>query len=191
MPTFKQYLFLGNREGEWTGEGTKAWLDVMIWSSAQPHSVSDMVGKCFGVDNGAQVEDASNINGWYSENDNENESDDFVAIWARDTLGLSNTASPPSPPFYSLLISIPPQTKHTNNKRPRKTLTVLVERKLLTHTNALYGRMLGEGRAPSLFLRVKMEAIAITHSNKSREAVFAALQPIFSQSIFDDTSVNS
>ena len=34
-----------------------------------------------------------------------------------------------------------------------------------------------------------MEAIAITHSNKSRQAVFAALQPIFSQSVFDDTSL--
>ncbi|THH32655.1 hypothetical protein EUX98_g1510 [Antrodiella citrinella] len=38
----------------------------MIWSSAQPHSVNDMVRKTFGEDE-----------------------DELVAVWARDTLGLS------------------------------------------------------------------------------------------------------
>ncbi|PSR77097.1 hypothetical protein PHLCEN_2v8086 [Hermanssonia centrifuga] len=33
MPAFRAYLFAPE---------TKAWLDVMIWSSAQPHSVDDM-----------------------------------------------------------------------------------------------------------------------------------------------------
>lgn len=27
---------------------TKVWLDSMIWSSAQPHSVTSMIEKCFG-----------------------------------------------------------------------------------------------------------------------------------------------
>lgn len=94
MPTFREYLFLGQRptDGEKNqGEGTKAWLDVMVWSSAQPHSVGDMVGKCFGaaegarstavVKNGQIVSDAA-ANG-------EKEGGDLVAIWARDTLGLS------------------------------------------------------------------------------------------------------
>lgn len=45
---------------------TRKWLDVMVWSSAQPHSVADMVGNCFGA-----------------------ERDKLVAVWARDTLGLS------------------------------------------------------------------------------------------------------
>ncbi|KZT03035.1 uncharacterized protein LAESUDRAFT_381728 [Laetiporus sulphureus 93-53] len=58
MAAFRSYLF--------TPE-TKSWLDVMVWSSAQPHSVADMVDKCFGEQRG-----------------------DLVAIWARDTLGLSD-----------------------------------------------------------------------------------------------------
>ncbi|VDB87104.1 unnamed protein product [Peniophora sp. CBMAI 1063] len=45
---------------------TKEWLDVMVWSSAQPYSVNDMVDKAFG-----------------------RHKKDLVAIWARDTLGLS------------------------------------------------------------------------------------------------------
>ena len=58
MPAFRDYLFHPT---------TKEWLDVMVWSSAQPHSVDDMVDKCFG------------------EHRNH-----LLAIWARDTLGLSN-----------------------------------------------------------------------------------------------------
>ncbi|KAH9927644.1 uncharacterized protein B0H18DRAFT_875536 [Fomitopsis serialis] len=58
MRAFREYLFAPE---------TKAWLDVMVWSSAQPHSVGDMVDKCFGS--------------WKRE---------LVAVWARDTLGLSN-----------------------------------------------------------------------------------------------------
>ncbi|KAI0739657.1 hypothetical protein C8Q80DRAFT_1112108 [Daedaleopsis nitida] len=58
MPAFRSYLF---------HDKTKAWLDVMVWSSAQPHSVGDMVDKCFGRDK-----------------------ERLIAVWARDTLGLSN-----------------------------------------------------------------------------------------------------
>ena len=39
----------------------------MIWSSAQPHSVNDMVGKTFGQSK-----------------------DGLLTIWARDTLGLTD-----------------------------------------------------------------------------------------------------
>ena len=56
MPSFKSYIF---------HPSTKEWLDVMVWSSAQPHSVHDMVNKCFC-----------------------GEERHFVAVWARDTLGL-------------------------------------------------------------------------------------------------------
>ena len=138
MPTFKQYLFLGNREGEWTGEGTKAWLDVMIWSSAQPHSVGDMVEKCFGVDNGAKVEGAANINGWYSENEheNENETDDVVAIWARDTLGLSEMQYRKSP-LASLLLTThfysPPDQKTQTTKDLEKPWSALSPTLQCTH----------------------------------------------------------
>ncbi|OCH84942.1 hypothetical protein OBBRIDRAFT_740716 [Obba rivulosa] len=65
MPAFRQYLFAAE---------TKAWLDVMIWSSAQPHSVADMVDKSFGGDK-----------------------DGLLAIWARDTLGLSQDHYPSTP----------------------------------------------------------------------------------------------
>ncbi|KAI9059463.1 hypothetical protein FKP32DRAFT_1634503 [Trametes sanguinea] len=58
MRAFRSYLFAPQ---------TRKWLDVMVWSSAQPHSVGDMVDKCFGEDK-----------------------DQLLAVWARDTLGLSN-----------------------------------------------------------------------------------------------------
>lgn len=57
IPSFREYLFHpSNRE----------WLDTMIWSSAQPHSVASMVGHCF--------PDVKN---------------NFIGIWARDTFGLA------------------------------------------------------------------------------------------------------
>lgn len=58
MSAFRKYVFAPE---------TKAWLDVMVWSSAQPHSVDDMVDKCFGEDKKK-----------------------MLAVWARDTLGLSS-----------------------------------------------------------------------------------------------------
>ncbi|KAI0698025.1 hypothetical protein BC835DRAFT_1413355 [Cytidiella melzeri] len=57
MTTFRSYLFAPE---------TRAWLDVMVWSSAQPHSVEDMVAKCFALDK-----------------------ERLLAVWARDTLGLT------------------------------------------------------------------------------------------------------
>jgi hypothetical protein len=57
MPPFTAYLF---------HPSTRAWLDVMVWSSAQPHSVRSMVDACFG-----------------------DKKDALVAMWARDTLGLT------------------------------------------------------------------------------------------------------
>jgi len=69
LPSFKSYIF---------HPSNKEWLDVMVWSSAQPHSVHDMVDKCF-----------------------HEEQYHFVAVWARDTLGLP-------PHLYST--TIPPIT---------------------------------------------------------------------------------
>ena len=57
LTAFRAYLFAPQ---------TRAWLDVMVWSSAQPHSVQDMVSHAFGDDR-----------------------DQLIAIWARDTLGLA------------------------------------------------------------------------------------------------------
>ena len=57
LSSLRRYLFHSE---------TRQWLDVMVWSSAQPHSVADMVECCFG-----------------------DEKDKLAAIWARDTLGLS------------------------------------------------------------------------------------------------------
>ncbi|KAH7333950.1 hypothetical protein B0J17DRAFT_674790 [Rhizoctonia solani] len=54
--TFKEYLF---RDG--------SHLDVMVWSSAQPHSVDSMLDSFFGPDRSH-----------------------LVGVWARDTLGLSS-----------------------------------------------------------------------------------------------------
>ncbi|KAI9462081.1 hypothetical protein HD554DRAFT_2128083 [Boletus coccyginus] len=57
MQSFRQYLFCPE---------TKAWLDTMVWSSAQPHSVDDMVDKVFGATKG-----------------------ELKAVWNRKSLGLS------------------------------------------------------------------------------------------------------
>ncbi|KAA1476386.1 hypothetical protein DENSPDRAFT_933010 [Dentipellis sp. KUC8613] len=56
LPALRAFLFHAH---------TRAWLDVMVWSSAQPHSVADMVDKAFGASKGM-----------------------LGAVWARDTLGL-------------------------------------------------------------------------------------------------------
>ncbi|KAF9220659.1 hypothetical protein BS17DRAFT_713875 [Gyrodon lividus] len=57
MRSFREYLFAPE---------TKAWLDTMVWSSAQPHSVEDMVNNVFG-----------------------SYKSDLRAVWTRRSLGLS------------------------------------------------------------------------------------------------------
>ncbi|KAJ7097638.1 hypothetical protein C8R44DRAFT_811839 [Mycena epipterygia] len=56
LTSFREYIF---------HPSTMVWLDTMVWSSAQPPSVADMVNHCFG-----------------------DQQRKFLAIWARDTLGL-------------------------------------------------------------------------------------------------------
>lgn len=74
LPSFREFLF-----------HEQAHLDVMVWSSAQPHSVEPMTQRCFGEDK-----------------------DLLVAIWARDTLGLSSKdyreSSHPFPPALALIL---------------------------------------------------------------------------------------
>ncbi|KAG1824528.1 uncharacterized protein BJ212DRAFT_1475833 [Suillus subaureus] len=57
IPAFRAYLFAPE---------TRKWLDTMVWSSAQPHSVADMVDRIFG-----DVQSK------------------LVAIWDRGSLGLT------------------------------------------------------------------------------------------------------
>ncbi|KAG1760254.1 hypothetical protein EDD22DRAFT_781451 [Suillus occidentalis] len=57
IPAFRAYLFAPE---------TQEWLDTMVWSSAQPHSVADMVNKVFG-----------------------DVQSDLVAVWDRGSLGLT------------------------------------------------------------------------------------------------------
>lgn len=57
LPALRSYFF---------APPTRAWLDVMVWSSAQPHSVDDMILHTFGNDRA-----------------------ELIAVWARDTLGLA------------------------------------------------------------------------------------------------------
>ncbi|CAK5269723.1 unnamed protein product, partial [Mycena citricolor] len=52
----------------------QAWLDCMVWSSAQPHNVREMVVKVFG------------------ESEGDGKGSILRAVWARDTLGLSRDA---------------------------------------------------------------------------------------------------
>lgn len=57
IPAFRAYLFAPK---------TQEWLDTMVWSSAQPHSVADMVDKVFG-----------------------DVKSKLVAVWDRGSLGLT------------------------------------------------------------------------------------------------------
>lgn len=57
IPAFRAYLFAPE---------TQEWLDTMVWSSAQPHSVADMVDKVFG-----------------------DVKSKLVAVWDRGSLGLT------------------------------------------------------------------------------------------------------
>lgn len=109
LPSFRGYLFAPE---------TQAWLDVMIWSSAQPHSVQGMVERVFGAEayaegmannslgnaaigvvKGAVGEDVSSavMDGTAQDQDVESMDEKegsrprLVAIWARDTLGLSDS----------------------------------------------------------------------------------------------------
>ncbi|GJE94097.1 hypothetical protein PsYK624_102650 [Phanerochaete sordida] len=71
-PAFRAYLF---------APATREWLDVMVWSSAQPHSVRGMVERVFGED--VYAEATGEVRG--------GERPRLLAIWARDTLGLSES----------------------------------------------------------------------------------------------------
>ncbi|KAL5480207.1 hypothetical protein ACEPAI_1477 [Sanghuangporus weigelae] len=85
MAAFRDYLFC---------PATRQWLDVMVWSSAQPHNVDRMVRRCFfdarlgplsGESDGKEAGERFEVeeNGddkWYGR---------LIAVWARDTLGLS------------------------------------------------------------------------------------------------------
>lgn len=100
MPAFREYLF--------TSE-TREWLDTMIWSSAQPHSVQDMVDRVFGAD-----------------------SDALVAVWDRKSLGLSSaeyhqktaTTKDLSKPWQLLRLDISPDVvdPETESSTPNPTL---------------------------------------------------------------------
>ncbi|KAI5116609.1 hypothetical protein M0805_004828 [Coniferiporia weirii] len=82
MPAFRAYLFAPQ---------TRAWLDTMVWSSAQPHNVEKMVRRCF-FENGEEEMGKSwggGGNGWKSEGTDKWEGK-LVAVWGRDTLGLSH-----------------------------------------------------------------------------------------------------
>ncbi|KAL4071940.1 hypothetical protein V8B97DRAFT_1941792 [Scleroderma yunnanense] len=57
IPAFRAYLFAPE---------TRAWLDTMVWSSAQPHSVDDMVSRTFA-----------------------DYAHELVAVWDRKSLGLT------------------------------------------------------------------------------------------------------
>ncbi|KAI6001915.1 hypothetical protein EDD15DRAFT_1561690 [Pisolithus albus] len=100
MPAFREYLF--------TAE-TREWLDTMVWSSAQPHSVQDMVDRVFGAD-----------------------SDALVAVWDRTSLGLSSaeyhqktvTKKDLSKPWQFLRLDVSPDTvdPETESSTPNSTL---------------------------------------------------------------------
>src|SRR6266851_3556164 len=80
LAVFRAYLFAPQ---------TRAWLDVMVWSSAQPHSVGDMVLHAFG-----------------------NDRDKLLATWARDTLGLTEDHYRASFPLHNPFLPMPQMIKN-------------------------------------------------------------------------------
>lgn len=83
MPNFRDYLF---------HEETRKWLDVMVWSSAQPRNVDKMVRRCFfstSLDSSLPEEHHDFI---ASDDEGDKWEGKLVAVWARDTLGLSSQA---------------------------------------------------------------------------------------------------
>lgn len=73
MPSFRAYIF---------AEETRRWLDVMVWSSAQPHNVEMMVRRCFyDRRSGYNPEEKRGAGKWEGL---------LIDVWARDTLGLSS-----------------------------------------------------------------------------------------------------
>ena len=100
MPTFRAYIF---------DDRTRAWLDTMVWSSAKPHNVDDMIAQCFGGGISPAECDGEGTNcgtsnkedsaGDYDEHTDKRgkhetkrgEHHNFVAVWARDTFGLTES----------------------------------------------------------------------------------------------------
>lgn len=70
---------------------------MMVWSSAQPHNVERMVRRCFFDPRlGAREGEEEAVENEYNDRDEEGGKDDqwegkLVAVWARDTLGLSKS----------------------------------------------------------------------------------------------------
>lgn len=85
MSIFCSYLF---------HESVRMWLDVMVWSSAQPDNVDIMVTKCFGQSKS-----------------------DLKAVWARDTLGLNQEQ-------YSMFIRYPMFSYFYHKQSDRKVQTL-------------------------------------------------------------------
>jgi len=92
LPSLIEYLFHPT---------TRDWLDVMVWSSAQPYNVRDMVEKCFGKDEFIDDEPAKPLEPKDRETGKQSSPKPSVAapktrrlkaVWARDTLGLSRAA---------------------------------------------------------------------------------------------------
>lgn len=104
FPSFMNYLF---------HEETRAWLDTMVWSSAQPHSVEDMVLKTFGGDGVAKL----------------------AGVWNRGMMGLTREAyseyssSNLSCVLFPLLeanMECVRRSEIRNSKRPQQTLESLL-----------------------------------------------------------------
>ncbi|KAL0947946.1 hypothetical protein HGRIS_010575 [Hohenbuehelia grisea] len=77
LPAFRAYL---------AHPATRKWLDVAVWSSAQPHSVKDMVGRAFG---GPAYAEGGGDGGGGADDVYADATKHLAAIWARNTLGLS------------------------------------------------------------------------------------------------------
>ncbi|KAJ6482488.1 hypothetical protein C8R45DRAFT_904708 [Mycena sanguinolenta] len=85
LNAFKEYIF---------HPSTTKWLDAMVWSSAQPQSVADMLNHCLGQ-----------------------QQREFLAIWARDTMGLTpelyNKKTPTTKDLAKIWAAFPEHSQQT------------------------------------------------------------------------------
>ncbi|EJD00649.1 uncharacterized protein FOMMEDRAFT_170016 [Fomitiporia mediterranea MF3/22] len=86
MPSFRDFLLHPE---------TRKWLDIMVWSSAQRHNVERMVRRCFfDRSSNPAIRDAERRRNEEEKQDSEIQDEwegKFIAVWARDTLGLSRS----------------------------------------------------------------------------------------------------
>ncbi|EIM80686.1 uncharacterized protein STEHIDRAFT_150391 [Stereum hirsutum FP-91666 SS1] len=165
MGAFREWMF---------HEKNREWLDVMVWSSAQPHSVDDMVQKAFGED-GKEL---------------------LKAVWARDKMGLGadayyqkvQTVKDLTKPWTELA-SLPSSSSNPASPVVHSAMTTLLlddsfKKAILQPYNHViikeYTREMRNADVASLALETRRAQRAVSASTKDKDDVEAQSESIAS-----------